>query len=123
MKKKRRLAMLLNAGMLLSSGHAAAQDFGSRQAHAVSKGAAIVSYKMHSLYETACSAGRILGLCSEPEERGYNRRSLSLGSWRNVHISAKSEPNKFLKLAKLFIDNLQVAEIGNTKIKISLELR
>ena len=72
-----------------------------------------------ALYTSACIAGRVLGFCTD--EASANPRSLNLRSW--VGLEAAKAPNQFLKLVSLFIDNLEVAHIGNTKIKVSLELK
>lgn len=75
-------------------------------------------------HKKACSVGRMLGLCADSAESGLNWRSLSLNRWRGVQAgTAKVMPNKFLKLVKLFIDDLEVAQMGNMKIKINLELK
>lgn len=101
---------LLSAGLFLTGGMAAAESFTSETARP--------SSPVLSVLKTACSAGSALGLCSDGK---VSPRSLSLSAFRVV--AAKAAPNRLLEIAKLFIDNLEVAQIGNTKIKISIELR
>lgn len=70
-------------------------------------------------YKTACS-NRLLGLCAGSVEGPSRLLSLStLSQLRSV----KAAPNKFLQLVKMFIDDMEVAQIGNTSIRLSIELR
>lgn len=70
-------------------------------------------------YKTVCS-NRLLGLCAESGPT----RLLSLGILSELRSrAAKAAPNKFFQLVKLFIDDMEVAQIGNTSIRLSIELK
>ena len=73
--------------------------------------------------KVACVTGKVLGLCSNAEERGANKRSLSAG-WYNLKVNAaKVSPNRFMQLVQLFVDDLQVAEMGAMRIKVNLSIK
>ena len=111
---------LVNTSLALS-GHAAhSQDFVSDKIHAVSQGAAIVQHKAQSIYQTACNAVQILGLCSNPDEGLTNSHSLSLGRWHGIGINAD-------KAAAVFRDGvlevIMPAPKGVTRAARKLETR
>lgn len=77
-----------------------------------------------ALLSKACNAGRVLGLCANAEDEGLRPHSLSLGSWRKLRIDTSGvNNNKFFQLVKLFIDDLEVAQVGNMKVKLSIEIK
>lgn len=99
---------LLGAGIFLCADSASAQDLSSTGA----------------LLSKACNAGRVLGLCANAEDEGLRPHSLSLGTWRTLRINtANANTNKFFQLVKLFIDDLEVAQVGNMKVRLSIELK
>jgi hypothetical protein len=104
--KKVAVAAVLNLALMLTGNLAKAEG--------------VKHTKIPLLKTASCFAGRALGLCSS--DTSVSPRSLSLGVFTAVN-TAKAAPNRLLEIAKLFIDNLEVAQIGNTKIKVSLELR
>lgn len=102
------VSALLGAGIFLCGDFAAAQGLSDAGA----------------LLSKACNAGRVLGLCANAEDEGLRPHSLSLGSWRTLRINpAHANTNKFFQLVKLFIDDLEVAQVGNMKVKLSIELK
>lgn len=73
--------------------------------------------------KVACVTGKVLGLCSSAEEKGAGKRSLSAG-WYNLKANAaKVSPNRFMQLVQLFVDDLQVAEMGAMRIKVNLSIK
>ena len=99
----------MSAGIFLSANCASAQGLTDTSA----------------LLSKACNAGRVLGLCANAEDEGLRPHSLSLGSWRKLRIdtSGVNNNNKFFQLVKLFIDDLEVAQVGNMKVKLSIEIK
>lgn len=90
-------ALLLTAGLSVAP-HAQAQDAG----------------------RLPCIAGKIVGVCSD--ERGP--ATLQAGWYRAVRFGPRRRaPNAFLQLVKLFIDDLQVAEMGGMRVKLNISIR
>ena len=99
---------LMSAGIFLCANGASAQGLTDTSA----------------LLSKACNAGRVLGLCANAEDEGLRPHSLSLGSWRKLRINTGSaNTNKFFQLVKLFIDDLEVGQVGNMKVKLSIEIK
>ena len=86
--------------------------------------------------QSSCRTTSILGLCGTTQtltSRPSSSKAWAAAGngWHNLKSlkmnltkmsAGKVSPNKFFQLVKLFIDDLQVAEVGNTRIKLSISI-
>lgn len=82
-----------------------------------------VSKGAMKLYKSAaCTAGHALGLCAERAEAPMAK--LSLGGGASLRFKAvQAAPNRLIELAQLFINDMEVAHLGDYRIKLALELK
>ena len=70
---------------------------------------------------TGCLSGGILGLCSRPE-----KTPMPFNAWYKRKDNPDAPlplPQSLMRVAKLFIDNLQVAQIGDWSIRMLVEIK
>ncbi len=122
----------LCAGLLWAA-PASAEDRGLDLARKQVRGSAIIQdWGFNS--QRGCKTVSLLGLCGSEQvyrENRTKRTGLISNGWHNLKalkvdvakMTAKSAPNKLFQLVKLFIDDMQVAEIGDMRVKVSIEIQ
>ncbi|MBI5209750.1 MAG: hypothetical protein HY927_07260 [Elusimicrobia bacterium] len=101
------------------------------------RGSAIVETWLPVADQGSCRMPSVLGLCgsydgarTQPQAqaakskwaRGWSHlRSLNMNLTR-INV-AKAAPNKLFQLVKMFIDDVEVAQIGDFKIKVAISLQ
>lgn len=98
----------------------------------VVRGSAILQTWGMPAEQTSCRMASILGMCGSGATAQSGRKA---GGWfaglslRNMNLSItrltvkKVVPNKIFQIAKMFIDDVEVAEIGDFKIKLAISFQ
>ncbi|MBI5624131.1 MAG: hypothetical protein HY924_10155 [Elusimicrobia bacterium] len=98
------------------------------------RGSAIVQTWGLAAEKSSCRMASILGLCGSRE--GMQTKAVRTGGWilgrsllrglnmQVARINAKKEAAmpKIFQIAKMFIDDVEIAEVGDFKVKFSISL-
>lgn len=108
--------LLLGAVMLLTAGNASAEEFGAKM-DAPRRAAAIIQKAGSLLSPLACNAHRALRLCADSQSTAFN-----FGMGKAKAATSKPAANKLFQIAQMFIDDMKVAEVGDWKIALKIEI-
>ena len=108
--------LLLGAGMMLAAANASAEERGSKL-DSPRRAAAFIQKAGSLIGPLACNAHRALKLCADSQTTAFN-------FWMKKARAASSKPaaNKLFQIAQMFIDDMKVAEIGDWKVALKVEI-
>ncbi|MBI4677068.1 MAG: hypothetical protein HY748_05745 [Elusimicrobia bacterium] len=98
------------------------------------RGSAIVESWGAPADKTSCRMASILGICGDGvgmQARSPRKPGSWLVGWRNLRNlnlnltrfnPKKAAPNRLFQIVKMFIDDVEIAEVGDFKIKLSISL-
>lgn len=87
------------------------------------RGSAVVDQKQNTQALSACTAGRMLGLCAAQTASGLVRAARALGNkamFTPEEESIPLLPKNLTKVVKLFMEDMEVAQVGNFKVKLKV---
>ena len=108
--------LVLAAGLFLSVANAYAEDKAPRM-DAPRRAAAIIQKAGSLLAPLACNAHRALSLCADSRSTPF-----SFGMRKAQAASSKPAANKLFQIAQMFINDMKVAEIGDWKLALKIEI-
>ncbi len=114
--KKLTAGLVLGVLMLICAGKAAAEDRATKT-ETPYRAAAIIQKAGSLLAPLACNSHRALKLCAETPTTAFN-----FGIKKAKVAAAQPKGNKLFKIAQMFIDDMKVAEIGNWKVALKVEI-
>ncbi len=114
--KKLTAGLVLGVLMLIAAGNAAAEDRSTKNVPS-NRAAAIIQKAGSLLAPLACNAHRALKLCADSRTTAFN-----FGMKKAPAASAKPAANKLFQIAQMFIDDMKVAEVGDWKVALKIEI-
>ncbi len=81
------------------------------------RAAAIIQKAGSLLTPLACNSHRVLNLCADAPTTAFN-----FGIKKAKVAAGKPRGNKLFKIAQMFIDDMKVAEIGDWKVALKVEI-
>ncbi len=106
--------LVLGLGML-GAANASAEERGSKL-DAPRRAAAFIQKAGSLIGPLACNAHRALKLCADSQTTAFNF------GMKKAKASPKPAANKLFQIAQMFIDDMKVAEIGDWKVALKVEI-